>query len=155
MYSPKPIILHEILFSIHCQAGSQISATSSFKWKSDASFDGDESFASQQEYQFLASKGHQSTNDIEDFTVIKFGARCMLRGKLGKYLTASVEEIASNANASSSNNLKMAASTAQHPSRVFNLGVEGQGVGDPMDCICFTNIDNKYAPFIILYHFPL
>jgi len=64
----------------------------------------------------------------------------MMRGKLGKYLTASVEEVASSASVSAS---RVGVSSANTLSKVFNLSVDGQGVGDPMDCICFTNIDNK------------
>lgn len=67
----------------------------------------------------------------------------MLRGKLGKYLTASPEEVIVSG-APAAGNKTMASS--QHPmSKVYYLGVEGQGVGDPFDCISFFNIDNKYA----------
>lgn len=128
------------------QTGSQYSAGSGYKWKADASFDGDESFqSSQQDFHYLTGKSQQSsTNDTEDFTVIKFGTRCMLRGKLGKYLTATAEEVASSGTSGSTGSRVGAASLQQGPmSRVFSLGVEGQGVGESLDCVCFTNIDNK------------
>lgn len=81
------------------------------------------------------TKGTQSTNDVEDYPVIKFGTRYMLRGKLGKYLTASPEEVVLTG--------PNAAKSTAPLSKVYNLNVDGQGVGDPMDCLCFTNIDNK------------
>ena len=84
---------------------------------------------------YAPTRGTQSTNDTEDYTVIKFGTRYMLRGKLGKYLTAAPEEVVLTG--------PNAARSTAPPSKVYNLEVDGQGVGDPMDCLCFTNIDNK------------
>lgn len=95
---------------------------------------------------FPTSKGTTSTNDTEDYTVIKFGTRYMLRGKLGKYLTASAEDVVLTG--------PNAARSTAPVSKVYNLNVDGQGVGDPMDCLCFMNIDSKYdmkTPTLILH----
>jgi hypothetical protein len=112
------------------------------RWKSDASVADDDSFNSSQ-LDFTPLKSKVATNaDVEDYGVIRFGQRYMLRGKLGKYLTAAPEEVVVNVDASK-------ATTTGHTvptSRTFPLAVEGQGVGDPLDCICFTNIENKYVP---------
>jgi len=57
----------------------------------------------------------------------------MLRGKLGSYLTAIPED----------NNSIPSSSVATTTSRVYPLGVMGQGVGSSLDCITFVNIENK------------
>jgi hypothetical protein len=65
----------------------------------------------------------------------------MLRGKLGRYLTAIPEDCIALPPLSSP-----AATTATTPtavSRVYPLGVMGQGVGSSLDCITFVNIENK------------
>jgi len=64
--------------------------------------------------------------------VLRFGRSYMLRGKLGRYLTAVPEDsIPSNSPTTSS------------VSRIYPLGVMGQGVGSGLDCITFVNIENK------------
>ena len=112
-------------------------------------------------------KAQNTVSDQEDYSVVKFGACYMLRGKLGRYLTAAPEEVATATATGSTNALNTTTgsiatvgasmagplSSAQQGgsgtnnsnARIFNLGVDGQGVGDPLDCICFTNIDNKYG----------
>lgn len=64
----------------------------------------------------------------------------MLRGKLGRYLTAIPEDCIALPPLSS----PAAATTATTAvSRVYPLGVMGQGVGSSLDCITFVNIENK------------
>ena len=80
--------------------------------------------------------------DEIDFGVLRYGRSYMLRGKLGRYLTA-IPEDSSIAPLSSSTATAATTATAAAASRVYPLGVMGQGVGSSLDCIAFVNIENK------------
>jgi hypothetical protein len=68
----------------------------------------------------------------------------MLRGKLGRYLTAIPEDcIALPPLSSPTASTTSTTTTATAASRVYPLGVMGQGVGSSLDCITFVNIENK------------
>eukprot|EP01041_Mallomonas_annulata_P006290 gene6290-12734_t len=90
-------------------------------------------------------------HDEEDFSVIRFGTNCCLRGRKGRYLTA-VPTIAtplpSNTNANATGQPTKSSSTSASPT--FVLGVEGQGVGDLLDCLTFVNTDNKYGATVAI-----
>ena len=68
------------------------------------------------------NQSEPSPVDEVDATVLHFGTVCSLRGKLGKYVTA----IPSSGGSSE-----------------FGVGVDGQGVGDPLDSIVFVNVDSR------------
>lgn len=66
----------------------------------------------------------------------------MIRGRNGRYLTAIME----NSNNENENSQGNTGST--NPQKVsYILGANGQGIGEPMDCIQFINVDNKYVLF--------
>lgn len=87
--------------------------------------------------------------DVMDFGVLRFGRSYMLRGKLGRYLTAVPEDsynsiaIIPPAMSSPAATKAASAASAAAGSRVYPLGVMGQGVGSSFDCITFVNIENK------------
>jgi hypothetical protein len=69
------------------------------------------------------------------YTSIKFGDECSLRGKYGRYITAikSIQEV------DTTKNLKQPSSS----NLIFPLGVNGQGIGESLDCILFVNADER------------
>lgn len=92
--------------------------------------------------------------DSLDYTVIRFNKDYSIRGRLGTYLTTSIEEVAAENQAPAGNNSLLPAgnpSTAltakgsqkQHSSKTYLLGVNGQGIGEDIDCLQFVSIDNK------------
>jgi hypothetical protein len=123
---------------------TQYSGSSSLsrRWK-DTTFDEDSFNVGSQETgpnNFTPGKASSAANfDIEDYGVIKFSMHYMLRGKLGRYLTAALDESKTpHAHA------KLASSGVSSVlSKVYSLSVDGQGVGDPLDSLCFVNIDDK------------
>jgi hypothetical protein len=100
----------------------------------------DDSLQSSQ-MEFTPAKIQRFTGDREDYGVVRFGQRYTLRGKLGKYITAVPEQVV--VSAADPERPGGHSGQANHISKLFHLGLEGQGVGDPMDCFCLTNIDNK------------
>lgn len=70
-----------------------------------------------------------STGDEQDFTVLNFGVQCSLRSRLGRYLTAVPTTTPGQSEGAAA--------------QTFALGVEGQGVGDPLDALVFVNAENR------------
>jgi hypothetical protein len=68
--------------------------------------------------------------DTIDFTVVTFGTQCSIRSRLGKYLTAVLSE-------------SLPTTTSSTVTKVFSLGVDGQGIGDAMDALAFINADSR------------
>lgn len=89
--------------------------------------------------------------DVMDFGVLRFGRSYMLRGKLGRYLTAVPEDSYNSiaiippslSSPAATKATAASAATTVAGSRVYPLGVMGQGVGSSFDCITFVNIENK------------
>ena len=109
--------------------------------------------------------------DEWELIVIKFGSEISLRGKLGKYLTANLSSVtstvlttttdtATTTSSSSSSSLSFKhtnLSRALPPvpsgpknglpltttNSSFVLGIDGQGIGDPLDCFVFVNAENR------------
>ena len=108
--------------------------------------------------------------DEPDFTVVRFGAECLLRGNIGRYMTAHPVDTSNSSNAAnklntstnqltssnarglSANPLETSGLTSLTQSNaniapssgiVYSLGVKGMGVSDPLDCITFVNVDQR------------
>jgi hypothetical protein len=99
--------------------------------------------------------------DEWDFTVLKFGSECSLRGRLGKYLTAmpvnqtQLTQLGSGNLASTSPSQTSrvnALKASQGQGLIYLLGVEGQGIGEQLDCFTFVNVENRYVFFSSLLH---
>ncbi len=86
--------------------------------------------------------------DSLDFTVIRFNKDYSIRGRLGMYLTANIEEALVENQPGTSNALVPATTSlsnkaAAKPSKTYLLGVNGQGIGQNVDSLQFVSIDNK------------
>lgn len=96
--------------------------------------------------------------DKADFTVIKFGTECLLRGNIGRYMTATPVYSDPQAAAAAANSLNLSTSNATVISSkaitstatgvgqsgvTYSLGVKGLGVSDPLDCITFLNVEHR------------
>ena len=86
--------------------------------------------------------GFNKENDALDYTVIKFGADYVLRGKLGRYLAARGVTVAvPNAiNAPANAHLNKKGPVTQ---TLYNLEINGQGIGEAVDCLNFVSLTNK------------
>ncbi len=61
------------------------------------------------------------------FSTLKFGCECNLRGKFGKYLNA----------------MRHSESSEDRSAISYALGVEGQGIGESLDCLVFLYPENR------------
>ncbi len=116
------------------QNQSQYSSRSSSnnRWTSGVDQESEDFNSDQQSEINSASSRPVADPDSLDYTVIKFGADYVLRGKLGRYLAA-VQTTA-----------PVASVGAKSPApQSYSLEVSGQGIGEPLDCLNFVNIENK------------
>lgn len=109
------------------------------RWKQTAVADSDDSFmhSSDRLHEGNSEPSVSSSYDKDtlDHTVLKFGADYVLRGKLGKYLSAVPivqEGVAAGPVGIGGRNL------VPH-----TLQISGQGIGEPIDCLNFMSIDKK------------
>jgi hypothetical protein len=99
-----------------------------------------------------------SSLDSSDFTVIRYYQNYSIRGKNGKYLTAIPDDfIPVSYSSSSSSHLNGGLPDGYSPSaksfeatkspipssRSYLLGVDGQGIGELMDCLSFVPVDTN------------
>lgn len=93
----------------------------------------------------------ESTGAYDNVSVVRFCKEFSLRGKHGLYLAA-----VSNSNSSTAppplplSSASMAGSIIRDTgsaaaAQQYLLGAEGQGIGDPLDCLQFININQKYT----------
>ena len=109
----------------------------------------------------VSRKNNNALVDTYDATVLHCNAEISLRTKLGKYMsavpTSSQDGSSSSSNSSHAlgygNNASQTGTVGQsnpnYPNRSatnsapYMLGMEGQGVGDPLDCLTFVPIDSN------------
>lgn len=77
-----------------------------------------------------------------DYTVIKFGADYVLRGKLGRYLAARGVTVAAPTAPNASTNPQLAKKPPAAQT-TYNLEINGQGIGESVDCLNFVSLNNK------------
>lgn len=75
--------------------------------------------------------------DEYDAAVIHFGVDCSLRGRLGKYLTAVPMPISATVTTVTE------ALSVDGKGSPFAVGIDGQGVGDPLDSVVFINAESR------------
>lgn len=77
-----------------------------------------------------------------DYTVIRYSTNYAARGRNGRYLNAYTEDSVlnpeTNPTATAVNGPKPS-SKAQN--KLYLLGIDGQGIGEPIDCIQFVNLE--------------
>ena len=78
-------------------------------------------------------------NDEIDFTVVKFGTECCLRGHIGRYITV-VPTSSTVVNKGGS-----------EPTMVYALGVKGQGISEPLDELVLVNVEQREDQGAIRY----
>lgn len=86
--------------------------------------------------------------DSLDYTVIRFNKDYSVRGRVGTYLTTNIEEVAVENQNGANNSLipqggAIKGTNQKHISKTYLLGVNGQGIGEDIDCLQFVSIDNK------------
>lgn len=128
------------LYSTFTQtASSRTSNSWNTRWKQTAVADSDDSFMNSGDRlngeSSEPSISSSSEKDTLDHTVLKFGADYVLRGKLGKYLSA--VPIAQEGSATGSVGIG-GRNLVPH-----TLQISGQGIGEPIDCLNFMSIDKK------------
>lgn len=79
-------------------------------------------------------------DDEIDHTVVKCGSEVSLRSKVGLYLQAVASSVS---NPIVSADTPVISATSKSPIVVYSLGVSGQGIGEPLDCLVFNNLDTK------------
>ena len=91
----------------------------------------------------------ESSGAYDNVSVVRFCKEFSLRGKHGLYLTAVSNSSSSSAppslpisSASVTGSIRETGSAAA--AQQYLLGAEGQGIGDPLDCLQFININQKY-----------
>lgn len=102
------------------------SSVPSKSWASSSLLDTDESVLS---FESKENASYQSF-DVLDYTVLNYNSDCLLKGKNGKYLTATQAD----PNDTPKQNSK---------SITFLLSASGYGVGDLLDCIHFIHLERK------------
>lgn len=87
--------------------------------------------------------------DEIDFTAIKFGTECSLRGNIGRYMSAVLADFKTNGstlnsiNPNDSSISKRIQPTEEATTAFYNLSVKGQGISEPSDCLVFVNADQR------------
>lgn len=94
-----------------------------------------DSTAAKQQIEGQASSLSNQPVDEYDATVLHYGVECSLRGRLGKYITA-----VPLSNVNSTTNEALSVDGKGSP---FAVGIDGQGVGDPLDSMVFINVENR------------
>jgi hypothetical protein len=117
------------------------------RWKQPSNADSDNSFVHLSEREYETRSGSASLNgannvekDSLDYSVVRFGADYVLRGKLGRYLAAVPTTVAVEPIGISTHPTKTNASLG-----ISSLEISGQGIGEPIDCLNFINADKKYV----------
>ena len=84
-------------------------------------------------------------SDVLDSTVLSLHNDVSLRTKLGRYLTA----MPTNGDGDESKRREsgIVSSSSGAGAAPFVLGVDGQGVGDPLDCLNFISLDSPGRDF--------
>ena len=83
-------------------------------------------------------------SDVLDSTVLSFHNDVSLRTKLGRYWTA----MPTNGDGDESKRRESGiVSSSRAGAAPFVLGVDGQGVGDPLDCLNFISLDSPGRDF--------
>lgn len=80
--------------------------------------------------------------DEMDLTVVRFNKNYALRGKSGRYLTANSTQDTANSAANTPRGALPRSIFQQNPI-TYTLGVNGQGIGEDLDCLNFVNLDSR------------
>ena len=97
-----------------------------------------------------------SKSDYDQVTKIKFGTSISIRHGQGRYMSVISSSSESKPNISTTSALSSAtlqSNTKKNDSSnlTYNLGVDGQGIGEEVDCLCFVNSDNREDTSTVRY----
>ena len=104
-------------------------------------------------------KDSSKKNDIDEVTKIKFGTLLSIRHEQGRYMSVLCSDPSSNKNDNTNVNISTISNISNTMDNkknnegdvTYTLAVEGQGIGEEVDCLCFVNSDNREDTSTVRY----